>query len=77
MDELVRLGQAIFSQAHTRPTDAVDIFRVHRDGPFWLDSSETIEAANVRIRQLGVVFPGVYMLSDSKTGARHVIECGA
>ena len=76
MDELVRLGQAIFSQAQIRPTDAVDIFRLYKDGPFWLDSSETVEAANVRVRQLGVIFPGVYMLSDSKNGTRHVIECG-
>ena len=76
MDDALRLEQALFSRTLTSRTDVVDIFRISNEGPYWLECSETIEVASSRIQQLGQVFPGLYMLSDSKTGMRRMMKCG-
>jgi hypothetical protein len=55
-------------------TPALDIFRLEHKGALWLETAATLEAAKVRVRELGAFSPGEYLIVDRKTGSRYVIE---
>jgi hypothetical protein len=52
----------------------VDIFRVDKQGPLWLESSGSVDEATARIQQLGAKTSGLYMLLNHTTGNRLTIN---
>ena len=48
-----------------------DIFRM-TDGKTlkWAEPSESLEEANKRVRELGLSFPGTYIIFSQKTGEK-------
>jgi hypothetical protein len=54
-----------------------DIFRVEPDGlPMWLETSASVEAAKVRIAELGGHLPGEYLIMNLQTGNRITVRAG-
>jgi hypothetical protein len=54
-----------------------DIFRLDKDGSLhWLQTAESLQAAQLRIEVLGLSAPGQYVVFSQKTGHKTVITAG-
>ena len=54
-----------------------DIFRLEKDGSLqWLQTADSLQAAQLRIEVLGLSAPGQYVIFSQKTGHKTVITSG-
>jgi len=57
--------------------DPIDIFRIESGGVLWVESANSIDCAEARIRQLALSCPGEYIVLEHATGKKYVIKTEA